>query len=260
MPDFFADYPNSENFIPGIYNYCDRWCERCAFSDRCMNYAMEKRRWGDKPPPDIQDPEFWDAFNDIMAETLDLLRRMAAEAGVDLGDVDEEAMAAENRRFEESWRHDLTQGAMTYAEMVDDWFQDAEGDFLDKQETLNMLLRVNAPGVDIEAEAAALIDAVEVIRWYQFFISAKIHRALMGRDDPDTGFPRDGVGSAKTALIATDRSMAAWERLLHAFPARETETLRILASLQRLRSQTEALFPNARAFIRPGFDDAQTKD
>ena len=26
--------------IPGIYNYCDRWCERCPFTSRCMVYAM----------------------------------------------------------------------------------------------------------------------------------------------------------------------------------------------------------------------------
>ncbi len=52
--DFLTNYPNFENFIPGIYNYCDRWCERCPFTDRCMNYAMEKRRWGDNPPRDIQ--------------------------------------------------------------------------------------------------------------------------------------------------------------------------------------------------------------
>ncbi len=253
--DFLANYPNSENFIPGIYNYCDRWCERCPFTDRCMNYAMEKRRWGDNPPRDIQDPEFGDAFTEIMEETLTLLARMAEEMGIDLDDVDEEALAEENRRFEESWQHDLMQAANAYAEMVDQWFDDAEGDFRDKVETLNMLLRVNAPGVDPQAEAAALIDAVEVIRWYQFFISAKLHRALMGRDDPETGYPKDADGSAKIALIAMDRSMAAWERLLYAFPARETETLTILARLQRLRAQTEALFPNARAFIRPGFDE-----
>jgi hypothetical protein len=23
-------------FIPGIYNYCDRWCERCRFTSRCL--------------------------------------------------------------------------------------------------------------------------------------------------------------------------------------------------------------------------------
>lgn len=29
-------------FIPGIYNYCDRWCERCPFTMRCMLYAMDQ--------------------------------------------------------------------------------------------------------------------------------------------------------------------------------------------------------------------------
>ena len=29
-------------FIPGIFNYCDRWCERCAFTARCRTFAMEQ--------------------------------------------------------------------------------------------------------------------------------------------------------------------------------------------------------------------------
>ncbi len=253
--DFLANYPNAENFIPGIYNYCDRWCERCPFTDRCMNYAREKRRWGDNPPRDLQDPEFWDAFNEVMEETLALLANITEELGIDPDDVDEEALAEDEQRFGEAWQHPLMQAATDYGKMVDQWFEDAEGDFLDKEETLNMLARVNAPGIDPEAEARALIDAVEVIRWYQFFIAAKVHRALMGLDDPEDGFPKDGDGSAKIALIATERTMAAWERLLYAFPAREMEALRILAHLQRLRDQTDTLFPNARAFVRPGFDE-----
>lgn len=28
-----------DRFIPGIYNYCDRWCARCLFNTRCLNYA-----------------------------------------------------------------------------------------------------------------------------------------------------------------------------------------------------------------------------
>jgi hypothetical protein len=22
--------------IPGVYNYCDRWCERCPLTSRCL--------------------------------------------------------------------------------------------------------------------------------------------------------------------------------------------------------------------------------
>lgn len=30
-------------FVPGIYNYCDRWCERCPLQLRCMSYMMGKK-------------------------------------------------------------------------------------------------------------------------------------------------------------------------------------------------------------------------
>ena len=28
-----------DGFILGIYNYCDRWCETCAFTSRCRVFA-----------------------------------------------------------------------------------------------------------------------------------------------------------------------------------------------------------------------------
>ena len=39
--DDLYDVPIGD-FIPGIYNYCDRWCERCLYTDRCRTFAMEK--------------------------------------------------------------------------------------------------------------------------------------------------------------------------------------------------------------------------
>ena len=32
---------DEHGFIPGVFNYCDRWCERCPFSSRCRVYAIE---------------------------------------------------------------------------------------------------------------------------------------------------------------------------------------------------------------------------
>jgi hypothetical protein len=29
----------SDGFIVGIFNYCDRWCERCEFTSRCRVFA-----------------------------------------------------------------------------------------------------------------------------------------------------------------------------------------------------------------------------
>ena len=34
-------------FISGIHNYCDRWCERCPLTSRCLGYAVEQQDAGD---------------------------------------------------------------------------------------------------------------------------------------------------------------------------------------------------------------------
>ncbi len=70
-------------------------------------------------------------------------------------------------------------------------------------------------------------------------------------------FPKDSDGSAKVALIAMDRSIAAWGELHRHFPDAEDDILDLLAHLDRLRRHAEQEFPAARAFVRPGFDDTE---
>jgi hypothetical protein len=67
-------------------------------------------------------------------------------------------------------------------------------------------------------------------------------------------FPKDSDGSAKVALIALDRSIAAWGEIRNLFPHRNNDILDILVHLEQLRRNAEKAFPEARAFIRPGFD------
>ena len=51
-------------FISGIYNYCDRWCERCALSHRCLSYAMERAEDGSDPGArDLSNQKFWDKLH-----------------------------------------------------------------------------------------------------------------------------------------------------------------------------------------------------
>jgi hypothetical protein len=57
-------------------------------------------------------------------------------------------------------------------------------------------------------------------------------------------------------LIAIDRSIAAWGRLNSLLPEKAGGIMPILAHLEALRRRTEQTFPNARDFIRPGFDEA----
>ena len=47
---------SNPRFISGVYNYCDRWCERCPLSNRCLTYAMQIEEG------DLNDPALRDLF------------------------------------------------------------------------------------------------------------------------------------------------------------------------------------------------------
>jgi hypothetical protein len=119
---------------------------------------------------------------------------------------------------------------------------------------------------DPKAEAAQLSDLTDVIRWYQHLIYAKLRRAIDSRareeletDEEMKKFPRDSDGSAKIALLAMDRSISAWAGMRQALGDEADGILDLLAQLTTLRRETEALFPAARAFVRPGFDEQEGK-
>jgi hypothetical protein len=112
---------------------------------------------------------------------------------------------------------------------------------------------------DQEYEVSDVEDAREVIQWYQYQIAVKTMRALSGRreeiEDPEIGdFPKDSDGSAKVALIGIDRSIAAWRMMQLSLPDRVESIVPLILQLERLRLRLEKSFPQARDFVRPGFD------
>src|SRR5882672_12548767 len=75
-------------FIPGIYNYCDRWCERCAFTSRCMNYAVGEAMGTegaaiDPALRDVNNRRFWDSLAEIWRETIEMIMEEMRERGID---------------------------------------------------------------------------------------------------------------------------------------------------------------------------------
>ena len=77
---------------------------------------------------------------------------------------------------------------------------------------------------------------------------------LEERIDDFSEFSKDSDGSAKVALIGIDRSIAAWGEIRNHFPLYVASILKMLVHLEQLRRKVEKAFPDARTFIRPGFD------
>jgi len=247
------------NYIPGISTYCDRWCEKCPFTSRCLTYAISKDESEDPETKDINSEKYWKKLMESFQITLDLLRESAEDEGIDFDRINTYDDPDEFiKTKEEASQHICTIKAEEYADIVDDWFISAqnhiEGKLSEFSETFRLLLP-NNPNPSIINQ---LEDAVETIKWYHFQIYIKLMRAVSGRQKHHSDFfeeyERDSNGSAKVALIGIDRSINSWRILFDFFTNQEDSLLDILVRLEQLRKLVEQEFPEARSFQRPGFD------
>lgn len=232
------------NYIDLISAYCDRRCERCAFTDRCSLRAVEiatemcggdieagtELAVGAPPPQDATEAARRQRFVD------DIMEAQAAAETADFAEYERE----ENERKERIDDSSVTTGAMKLALLALTWFRDNKA-------TCNA---VADPRVK---------EAIEVARWDSTFIGAKLRRALRGRDeylhdeDPyEDPVQNDWNGSAKVALICIKRSAGAWATIAQA--TGDSDATVIAEELRQLGAIVQREFPDARRFVRPGFD------
>lgn len=229
-------------YIDFIDAYCDRWCERCPFTDRCKAFGYEKRLRREMERKEREAaaagaPTPWEEYE------------KQAEAIEPWLEEEHRAFAEREEKREEEIRNlPLTRRAEKYSDEANAWF-DANHD------------RVKAAG-------PAQADALEVIGWYMHFIQIKLMRAQRLDDmseyanEDDEPLPADARadleefdrddnnGSAKVAMIGADRSIAAWAMLRE----KGEQVDSFIRQLDALRTVAEQVFPNARNFIRPGLD------
>jgi hypothetical protein len=256
--------PNDPHFIPGIFNYCDRWCERCEFSHRCHNFAENELYFGEDPEArDVTNPKFQKTLKRIYADAQKILDAALAKATTVPDPNAIEAAAAHEKHVERRARaigQKETKLAITYAHMVDEWFNNELR--LPLEHVQDLERRVETGEVSVATAKGDLVrlnDCVEVIRWYQHFIFVKLGRAFSSlveeQERPEIAHEKDSDGTAKVALISMDRSIEAWSALSEMFPQKADSILEIQVVLSRLRTSLSAKFPEARKFIRPGFDE-----
>ena len=229
-----TELANNPDLISGIYNYCDRWCERCPLTSRCLVYATEQEEDNSPESHDIRNEAFWRKLGAILHETREMIAKWAKDAGIDLTAPGAEDEARHQRKRQLIDNHPLAKYGKKYANAASDWFREFD-------ETLE---------VNESSE-----DAREVIQWYQYQIAVKTIRALSGRKEELEEDPRDSNGSAKVALIGIDRSIAAWRMMQLSLPERAETIVPLILQLERLRHRLEKGFPDARSFVRPGFDE-----
>jgi hypothetical protein len=248
--------------IPGIYNYCDRWCERCTFTERCAIFEDENQKA--QRITRVQPEIFLESLPDRFRSTIALLRQSATSYGLDMNNISTRKW----KEFEEQeldvklkWKsHPVSRTSFLYAASVKMWFAeiDIEKYASDLEASLKLEIKTMKQG---EEEVDTFRNCVRVILWYANFIHTKLDRALgsslrMDRWAEENGLQKDSDGSAKIALIAIDRSIRAWNTLYDLFPDQQDNILTYMATLQQIKKLSLQQFPRAMEFVRPGFDEA----
>src|ERR1041384_6471082 len=154
IPDRFVN----ERTIMGIFNYCTRRCERCAFTERCTLYLSERDYERRHPNATWQDQ-----VHDSFAETFRLLEEWCKREGIDfeqmMREADSEEADADLERAAEAVRADPLQKLSTA-------YTHAALNVMDAMAAARALRRWGE----------AVDTALDAITWNASMISAKVHR------------------------------------------------------------------------------------
>jgi hypothetical protein len=226
-------------FIEGIFNYSNGRCGRCRFTQRCGQYADENRGSEQLPEGD------WHAHvHRSVQRTFETIQAWCQREGVDIAAL----------RKQEPGRHDAARD-MARRLRADPLVTLAKGYTLPALRLAEALRRSD----DFSAWPHEAKEALDTIEWYAMRVSSKVFRAVSGfelRDESDDEVVQsDWNGSAKVARLEITESRAAWDAILRIGDAPPDSPLRsLIERLDAIDAAVAARFPDAMAFVRPGFD------
>lgn len=256
-----------KKFISGIHNYCDRWCERCEFTMRCAIYDPKMEILARSDNPEDQ-KKVWKKIEENYRTIAEMLHREFEKRGLDINEIYDSEYIDKSKEIEEQIiNHYIKTEYKKYVSTYREWYKNNHEHLKEIIDDFNYKLEVGLDEVDSINHLLTLEDAIEVIQFYLYFIEAKLTRALSSHLDPiltddfyeEEGFQKDSEGSAKIALIALDRTIAAW-LTIHKYLNKDDddEIIQFMMKLDKIRSVTEEILPKARDFVRPGFDTGES--
>jgi len=241
----FVSDMNTDDRIDFISSYCDRWCERCAYTSRCSAYACEiaiamcsdvhdglELAIGEPCPEDGQASESDVSSDEDALSDVELSPEQLEEF--------DRQEAARDARVETSLAATMARAhTILSSRWLDERYQSVRA-----------------------AADSVLAEALDVVMHDSLFIEAKVRRALDGWDrhltdrdgeGEDDAIQNDWNGSAKITLLVVQRSEIAWRVIAQALSDRVASEL--ADAVRDLGRVVEQEFPQAMSFVRPGFDE-----
>lgn len=160
--------------ISGIFNYCDRWCEKCDYTDRCRLFQKEAERniqhiLNDEDP---NDPKvFVKDIAESLSEALTMLKEQMEDADISENDIEE----FDEINFEESLsdqNDDTVNNLIRHADevfiSVDKYFKDYSNSDSNKSTSLSTEKKLNE-------------ESIQILFWYSPQIAVKTRMCVGGK-------------------------------------------------------------------------------
>lgn len=227
------------DIIPGIFQYCNRWCKQCPFTDKCSHYTYRVKG----------------VFPDSQDELSARIKQLFTSFDQVLNDRQEPYSINRDGKseVEQDSEEYLLLLAMRYADNMFTFIASLQQNN-SMQQILQQRIDLGLETMEQTIEHAGLINHYfELLQWFMYLIPAKVNRALTSRAaSTESVIQSDENGSAKVVLLAITDSLKLLQELTPYFD--EDVLLDKLALLSELKRRLELHFPDAYLFIRPGFD------
>jgi len=219
MSDLKKKKGSGKRYIPGIYNYCDRWCERCSLTSKCFLYAKDQKRLEEHRRKG-EDPYDWKiVMKDIkesFKETKELILKAAKEQGIDLENLPEEEYESPDPTG-----HPLYQRSHNYMHSARKFLKGLRKSIQAFGIELPERIEIIPSSMEDVETLKEIVSCYETISWYHTLISVKIYRALGSKMEKSADKELaetdiyDANGSAKVAHLGVVRSVTALQKVYH---------------------------------------------
>jgi hypothetical protein len=212
----------NDGFIVNVSSFCDRWCARCALTSRCELFVKNNSDRGtttaDSRLSLLEQVEMMrDAARKHPAEALPREPGSKLPADLECSSMEPSPEVVRNSAA----LHRKRQRARFSAN-------------------------------------ASVRGAVETIEHFTLFVPVKMLLCLgtVSRDGQGAQ-QSDANGWGKAALLGLERMRAAWTLLVDTHHYSKSDVAPFLSEISRMQRNLERAVPNARAFVRPGFDEME---
>jgi hypothetical protein len=210
-----------DGFIVNVSSFCDRWCARCPLTTRCEIFVKNDSDSGTTTA---------DSRSSLL-EQVEMMHAVTAKHSGAMPHCVESKLPPdmEPSSFEPS------------AEVVRN----------------SAAIHRKRQRAKFSANASVRI-AIETIDHFALFVPVKMLLCLgtVSREGPGPQ-QSDANGWGKAALLGLERMRAAWKVLVETHHFNESDVAPFLSEIARMQRNVERAVPNARAFVRPGFDEME---